>query len=72
MDYLTTQGKETFKKAIKFGLAEYYDEFNGNFLFSDFDFEQKKLIVLRWLKENDDYCLFFSDGYWLLIPQDNL
>lgn len=72
MDYLTEQGRIMMNRARNKGLLEFYDEYSGNFVFSDSELELNKTLIKEWLKENQEYCLIYCEDFWIMLPQENL
>lgn len=71
-DYLTNEGKEWLMRAIISDLRKFYDEFNGSFCFTDEQLEQNKFKIREWLTKYQNYCVIYSENYWIMLPQENL
>ena len=71
-DYFTNEGEKWLEKAMIYGLRKFYDEFNGSFCFTDEQFEQNRLKIRKWLRKYQNYCVIYSENYWIMLPQENL
>lgn len=74
----TELGLKTQKEAKEFGLNAYYDEYMGNFQFSENELFENMNKVLMWLESHEDYAVIFQkmEEYegrnWFLTPQNTL
>lgn len=64
----TEYGLQMIEESKQYGLDKWYEPHNGNFMFTESEFNQNFEQIKAWLKNHTNYALEFykAEEYWFM------